>query len=143
MIIKGTGFHHFAPGAIIYVGPGAVMEVGNNFSVSHDAKFYIRKYLKIGDNNMWSYYNLIMDNDGHPIYDKYRTLMNENKAVTIGDNVWIGCRCTILKGAVIPDGTVVGTNTIVRKCLNTENAIWGGTDARMLKKDIYWERTLI
>lgn len=143
MIIHGNGFHHFASGAIIYVGPNAVMEVGNNFSVSHDAKFYVREYLKIGDNNMWSYYNVVMDNDGHPIYDKNGTLINENKPVVTGNNVWIGCRCTILKGTVIPDGSILGTNTIVRKCLGVENAIWVGADSRMLRKDIYWERKLM
>lgn len=142
MVIHGAGFHHFAPGCIIYVGPDAIMEVGNNFSVSHDAKFYIRKELKIGDNNMWSYYNVIMDNDGHPIYDENGTLVNENKSVIIGNNVWIGCRCTILKGVVIPDGSIIGTNAIVRKRLDVENAIWGA-DSKMLRKNINWSRTLM
>lgn len=143
LVINGSGFYHIAPGGIIYVGPDAVMEIGNNFSVSHDIKFYIRTSLKIGDDNMWSYYNIVMDNDGHPIIDRDGKIINSNKGIIIGNNVWIGCRCTILKGTNIPDGSIIGTNSIVRKSLSETQSVYGGTDLKLLKNNVTWKRELL
>ncbi len=143
LVINGSGFHHIAPGGIVYIGPDAVMEIGDNFSVSHDIKFYIRTALKIGDNNMWSYYNVVMDNDGHPIFDEEGEIINSNKGIIVGNNVWLGCRCTILKGANIPDGSIIGTNSIVRKSLPGTQAIYGGTDLKLLKNNVTWKRELL
>ena len=35
-------------------------------------------------------------------------------SVMIGNDVWIAANCTILKGAVIPDGCVIGAGSVVK-----------------------------
>lgn len=143
MVVKGNGYHAFAPGIILYVGENATLEVGNNFSVSHDAKFYIKKSCVIGDDNMWSYYNVIMDNDAHPIYDPSGNLLNYNKDVIIGNHVWIGCRCTIMKGAEIPNDSIIGSNSIVNKQMNESNCIYAGNPVRQIKQNVDWNNNLL
>ncbi len=143
MVIKGDGYHAFAPGVILYVGNNAILEVGNNFSVSHDAKFYIKKSCTIGDDNMWSYYNVIMDNDAHPIYDTNGKLLNGNRNVIIGDHVWVGCRCTIMKGAIIPDNSIIGSNSIVNKQMDARNCIYAGNPIRRIKQNVNWNNNLL
>jgi acetyltransferase-like isoleucine patch superfamily enzyme len=143
LILKGRGYHSFAPGCILYIGQNATMEIGNNFSVSHDSKFYIRKHLIIGDNNMWSYYNVIMDNDAHPMLDNEGNLLNNNENVLIGNNVWMGCRCTILKGGSIPNGSIIGSNSMVNKCLAEDNCVYAVNPIRLIRHEITWKTNLL
>ena len=41
LIIKGKGCHFFSPGLSLAIAKGAVMEIGNNFSCSHNTRFTI------------------------------------------------------------------------------------------------------
>lgn len=50
----------------------------------------------------------------------------------IGNDVWIGCNATILRGVTIGDGAVIGANSLVNKDV-PPYAIVGGTPARVLK----------
>ncbi len=141
VIVNGNGFHYFAPGTILYVEEGATAEFGNNFSCSHDCKFYIRKGLRIGDDNMWSYYNVVMDNDGHQIFNDDNELINPNKEIVFGNKVWMGSRCTVLKGITIPDNTVIATNSVMTKSPDRPGCVVASS--RILKETVHWERTLV
>lgn len=143
VIIKGDGWHAFAPGAIVYVGKNATLTLNNRFSVSHDVKIYCRHKITIGKDNMWSYYNVIMDNDAHYIYNYEGEHINQNREVIFGDNVWMGCRCTILKGSNVPNGSVIGACSIVRNQLIKENSIYAGIGPKLIRENILWDRKLI
>jgi len=79
-----------------------------------------------------------MDTDFHKIKDKSGNILNPSAPIIIGNNVWIACRCLILKGATIPNGSVIGANSFVGKSLEKENAVYGGHPARILKEEITW-----
>ena len=143
LIIKGNGWHAFAPGAIIYVGENATLTLDDRFSVSHDVKIYCRHKITIGKDNMWSYYNVIMDNDAHYIYDYDGEHINKNREVIFGDNVWMGCRCTVLKGCVVPNGSIIGSCSIVRRKLLIENSIYAGLGPELIRQQVKWDRRLI
>lgn len=143
LVLKGGGIHSFSPGAIIYVGKGATLEIGEGFTASHDLKIYCRHKITIGKDNMWSYYNVVMDNDGHHIFDEVGHHINGNKEVTFGDHVWMGCRCTITKGSVVPSNCVIGSESLVNKALTIEDAIYVGNPIRILKEGIRWSRELV
>jgi acetyltransferase-like isoleucine patch superfamily enzyme len=51
---------------------------------------------------------------------------------TIGNDVWIGCNATILRGVTIGDGAVVGANSLVRTSV-PPYAIVAGSPARIIK----------
>ena len=46
--------------------------------------------------------------------------------ITIGKDVWIGCGTTVLAGALIADGCVIGANSVVRG-VTEPNAIYAGS----------------
>ena len=49
------------------------------------------------------------------------------------ENVWIGCKTTILSGITINSGSIVGANSLVNKDVNN-NQIVGGSPARKLSE---------
>lgn len=65
------------------------------------------------------------------LVDKKRYSPFERDCV-IGNDVWIGCNATILRGVTIGDGAVIGANSLVNKDV-PPYAIVGGTPARVLK----------
>jgi maltose O-acetyltransferase len=52
--------------------------------------------------------------------------------ITIGNNVWIGGRATILRGVTIGDNAVVGAGSVVTRDV-PENAVVAGNPARIVK----------
>jgi len=56
----------------------------------------------------------------------------DGKPVSIGNDVWIGIRVTILPGVTIGDHSVIGAGAVVTKDV-PEYAIVGGSPARILR----------
>lgn len=119
----GDGMHAFGPGAIIIINKDAELEIGNNFAASHDLRIKVYKHIVIGDDNMWSYYNVVMDGDGHPIMDENRNVINPDSPIVFGNKIWMGCRCTILKGVSLADNTIIASTSVVTKSHNDSNNI--------------------
>jgi acetyltransferase-like isoleucine patch superfamily enzyme len=81
-----------------------------------------------------------MDTDFHGVFDSSGSQINPPEEINVGNNVWVGCRCLVLKGSTIPNGTVVAANSVVNsRPLEGENKIFGGYPLRKLKDDITWK----
>lgn len=101
--------------------------------------------LSIGDGALFSWGIKIRTSDGHSIID-----LSTNKAinfpadVTIGKHVWVGEDVKFLKGCTIPDNCVIGSGSIVTKSFakNCENTIIAGIPAKIVKKNITWDRKM-
>jgi maltose O-acetyltransferase len=59
----------------------------------------------------------IFDSDFHPISSDARVpgAQSESRKVSIGRNVFIGYRATVLRGVTIGDGAIVGAGAVVTK----------------------------
>lgn len=98
--------------------------------------------IDFGNNVLISWNDLIMDCDFHKIYDineDKSVEFNKAKKILISDNVWIGCNSTILKGTVIPKGTVIAACSCISGEIRGENQIIGD-NKRVLRKNILWEQ---
>ncbi len=96
--------------------------------------------ISVGDDCMFSHTVDIWAGDAHKIYDlATNERINPGKDVTIGNHVWIGRYASVNKGAVIPDGCVVGANSFVNKVFDEKNCIIAGTPAKIVKRNIRWE----
>lgn len=112
--------------------------LGKNFKISAESTIICKKKLAFGDNCLVSWENLIMDTDFHKVYSYDKKLINCDRSIEIGNNVWIGCRCTILKGTRVKDNIVIAANTSLHSSFDFENAIIGGNPISILKNNISW-----
>lgn len=124
---------HIGQGAIINVKRNALLTLGRNFAISGTTTVICNKKIEFGDNVQASWNSLITDSDAHQIFAKNGDLINPNKEILIGNNVWIAANTTILKGTVISDNTVVSSNSLVNKKFTNGNCIIGGAPARVIK----------
>ena len=123
IVTYGEGMHAFGPGCIIAIYNNAKLKLGNEFAVSYDLHISCSDSISIGKNNMWSYGIDIRDTDGHPIRNDDNVRVNCNKPIVIGNKVWIGNRCQILKGVTIADNTIISSSSIVTKSQLDSNMI--------------------
>jgi acetyltransferase-like isoleucine patch superfamily enzyme len=126
-------------GCKIHVMKNAQLIIGDGFVMSAECSIITEKRIIIGNDSGISWETLVMDTDFHHIFDENRQVINSPKEVVIGSKVWVGCRCTILKGAVIPSGSVIAANSLVTKALEGERNIFGGNPLRVLRSQITWQ----
>lgn len=118
----------------------AILDFGDNFIITAESTIICKDdNITFGKNCLLSWDILIMNSDFHNIYDSNSALINAAKAIIVSDNVWIGCRCIILKGAVVPTGSIIGSGTLIGRDLKEENCIYAGNPVKMLKSDISWK----
>lgn len=79
---------------------------------------------------------LICDTDFHPINPEHRRFTVNgtiSKPVVIGNNVFIGTRSTLLKGANIGDNSVIGAGSVVVGNIPA-NVVAAGNPAKVLRQ---------
>ena len=125
-------------GSVIEIGVGSTFEQRTNI-ISIDKSF-----VKIGSGFMGSFDLAIISNDGHGIYDYLSgEKLNKSESTLIGNDVWSGIKSTIMGGSHIPDGCIIGANTVVtRNSSYEERSIIVGTPPRCIRKNIEWRRYL-
>ena len=108
-----------AEGAFInppfYCDYGTHIEVGKNFFANYNCTIIDVAKVKIGDNCLLAP-NVAIYTAGHPIYPSTRNSAYEyGKAITIGDNVWIGGNTVICPGVTIGNNVVIGAGSVVTR----------------------------
>lgn len=94
----------------------------------------------IGKDCLFSWGIVLRTTDHHTIVQKgTHKIINDNKNIIIGDHVWIGSDVKVLKGAVLSDNSVVGTQSIVTGRFDEQNVVIAGIPARIIKRDIDWD----
>lgn len=136
--IKFQGGARLGQGTKISIGKNGYLEFGKSFTVTGETQFICHKRIIFGDNCLVSWENLFLDTDFHKII-KNGNIMNEDRDILIKNNVWIGSRCTILKGTEISSNTVVASCSLVRGKYKDGNIIIGGNPGEKRKENIFWK----
>lgn len=138
-IINFNGRTNIGHGSKISVGKDGILTFGQNFNITAESSIVCYNNISFGNNCLLSWDILIMDTDFHKIYNQDKTYINPNKAILIGDNVWICNKVQILKGLSVAYGCIIGSNTVVSKSLKIENAIYSGNVNVPIKENISWD----
>lgn len=112
--------------------------IGRDVGISGTAiicthKIVIGNNVKIGGNCV------IYDTDFHSLNKKFRSdiamdrLNTKWAPVVIEDNVFLGAHSTVLKGAHIGDGAVIGSCSVVTGLIPS-NEVWAGNPIRFIRK---------
>lgn len=126
-------------GTSLNIWRNSKLKLGSNVTININTVIDCTTSIVVGDNTAISAECYIMDTDWHTIgFDNGK--FNLNEKIIIENNVWIGLRTTVLKGSIIPRETVVGANSLVAKKYNESNTVIGGNPARIIKKNIKWDR---
>ena len=105
------------------------------FSIGKDIE------VNIGDDCMFSKGVLIRPSDGHTIYDiSTNEILNYGKSINIGHHIWCAGDNSILKGANIPNNSIVAKGSIVTKAFDVPNSLYAGIPAKIIKTGVNWRR---
>lgn len=107
---------------------GNKIEIGDNVDIGIGTIIYSRNGVKIGDNTTIAGQCYIIDSNhgiklGIPI--KEQPMESAEDGIVIGRDVWIGAQCSILKGAKINDGAIVGAQSLVNKEIPSNAVVYG------------------
>lgn len=139
----------------IYCSPGAKLRIGDNVDICESSRIFVfenaelsllsgmgvynyihcTKKIRIGKNVMLGGYVSIIDSN-HRFGDRTKPIAEqgiESKEISIGDDIWLGIHTTILPGAHLQSGTVVGAGAVVTKSFPKDSII-GGVPAKLIKE---------
>ncbi len=135
--VTGRFIQKLTPGNRIVVGRGVSMG-GVNIIDGEGTE------VQIGDDCMLAFGIDLRTTDSHGIYDRDSgKRVNPGQSIIIGNHVWIAAYALLLGGSVVPSGSVVGTRSLVTGALEEPNAVYAGTPARLIRRNIRWERPLL
>ena len=67
------------------------------------------------------------------------SVVNPYRRVVVGNDVWIGCRCVILKGSNVPSNSVLASCSVITNVNYRNNSIIAGIPARSVKDIGHWK----
>jgi acetyltransferase-like isoleucine patch superfamily enzyme len=115
-------------------GTAGVIEIGDN-TMLNGVSITAYKKVIIGQNCQIASNVFISDTDFHPIDSEIRIKQVlghkiiyddvNKKEVIIGNNVWIGWGCIILKGVHIGDNSIIAAGTVVQKNIPSDSLAAG------------------
>ena len=116
-------------------GPGKIarLKIGRKCSIGDRTEIHCGESVAIGDRVIIAWDCNILDRDYHSV-----DAMEERTApVSIGNDVWIGCRSIVLKGVSIGDGAIVAAGSVVTRDVPAHTLV-AGNPAQIKKKVAGW-----
>lgn len=124
------GSYSHIRGELSVLSPGGSLIIGHHSYVGPSSRVWAQKSVEIGNYVLISHSVDIHDSNAHSLdaVTRRSDAVNlfekkvpvdwgkvECQAVRIGDDVWIGFKCSIFKGVTIGEGAVVAAGSVVRK----------------------------
>ena len=114
------------------------LKLGADFNMTAESTIVCAKEITFGNDCLLSWDVLVMDTDEHPLFNKDDERINPDKPIVVGSHVWIGCKCILLKGAEVPNDTVLAAGTLLKSAFAGDNQVIGGNPPSILKREVHW-----
>jgi acetyltransferase-like isoleucine patch superfamily enzyme len=149
------GLCFVCPGVKFEIGPNAIVRLGRWSWLGHGCKIRAHEglisvgaksvlgqectiscyqHVSIGRECIIADRTMMIDFD-HGMVESERPIREQGiykRDVRIGHNVWMGYGACVLRGVVVGDNSVIGTNSVVTKDVPA-NAVVGGVPARLIR----------
>ena len=132
----------------------AMPKCGKNFQVAADAYIktlentYIGNNVFIGNNSILLGHGKIIIEDNvliaplclltsgnHVLFDgSFQNKKADFGTIHIKKGSWIAANCTITKGAILPNNSVLAANSFLNSHFELNNSVYGGAPARFIKQ---------
>lgn len=137
---KILGNFEIGPSVHLAVGKGARLEIkGQRLStasgITCNTRIMVEKSIDIGADCIIAWDVLISDSNWHEIKGVERC-----EAISIGDNVWIAHGASVIKGAQVPSGCIIGAKSVVARGTFPENSLIAGAPATVRRTHVEWSR---
>ena len=119
----------------IGVGRNGILDMGDGTKIMHYCNITAYSTIKIGEQSRIVHRCQVLDTNFHYIADFNNHLVKQQYTpITIGTYCWICNSTTITGGAVIPNKTIVASNSLVGKDYSSvpEESIIGGIPAKFI-----------
>lgn len=136
-----TGFINIGNDVIIseysnLTARSTALEIRDNVFIGQSTHIYaFEKIVEIGEDTLIAPFCYI--NSGNHGVSKATLIRNQKGSglpITIGHDCWIGAKTTILTGSQIPDGCIIGANSLVKKNnILSDYKMYAGNPIRFLK----------
>lgn len=141
-LFKNNGEIVFKGNALLGIGTcitnRGIITFGDNFTITANSSIICRESITFGDNVLISWNVEFMDTDLHKIYDiDSKELLNPDKYINIGNNVWICNNVFIGKGVSIPSNNIIANHSSIKKTITAEHSIIGNS-GKIIKQSIFW-----
>ena len=121
------------------------LKIGNNTDIGNNAFIVANNNVEIGNNVITAPYIYISDHI-HDFSDITKNLreqpLTQGGHVKIGDNVFLGIKCSIMPNVTIGEHSVVGANAVVTKDVPAYSVVVGNP-ARIIKKYDFTKKTWV
>ena len=104
------------------------------------------RFLSVGDGSIMSTGVYLALGDEHPVYDlATNKLINDgpDKNIELSERVWICRNVIVLKDTKISHDSIIAAASVVKGHFSENNVILAGNLAKIVKRGIYWKKTLI
>ena len=142
----------------IYVGENAILEFGGNLSIGYGSclevhenariffkrnsgcntccTFVSQEYIEVGEDAKLGRHVTIRDNNGNHYMnrDGYRN----TRPVVVGDKVWLTESCTLMPGAKVGQGAIIGAYAVVYSFIKPYS-LATGNPAQVVDEDVLWK----
>lgn len=116
-------------------------EIDNQyFTMNSNSTMIARSHISLGNDVMIARNVVIYDSDFHDLLDEKGKIINDDGKITIGDHVWIGTNCMILKGVNIASNSVVAGGTIITSDIDSGTLVGNQRMVNEIKDHINWRR---
>ena len=107
---------------------GAIIEIGQNCFFNYNVSITALSGVKIGHNCKFGN-NVVIVDQNHIVPKENDPMQKDDfssEKIVIGNNVWIGANCVILKGTTIGDNSIVAAGSVLKGKFGSNTLIHNG-----------------
>ena len=133
-MISNTSFCCEDDDSVIVIGEDFTMEGGEIAAIEGCR-------VDVGNDCMFSAGIDIRNGDSHVMQNADTGMrLNDSRDIHVGNHVWLTRRVSVLKGARIADGCIIGHSSVVTGNCSKPQSVYAGIPARFIKNGICWSR---
>ena len=126
-------------GSSLYIREGAIVKMSDDIIIGARTRIYCVDRIDIGNETRFSWECQVFDTNFHYTEDiSSHTLSVLHSPITIGAHSWIGNRVSIMKGTVLPDYSIIASNSMANKdySANGSYCLYGGSPVKIIKQGV-------